>query len=163
MSYKTKREKELIQQIESSFVDSHLAGDYELVVNPEHFEADELIRNFKGKNWQEIKLKTLYWHRLSLPLFTVEAFRYFLPAFLVVPLRASLHSKYNPSEILEFVFYGLISSSGEPNRTLKLNEIINGLSIEQMSAVENFVKYFLEKNPLHAKFYSEQAKNFWNI
>ena len=76
MSDKTKREQELIQQIESAFVDSYHPSDDELVVNPEYYEADALINNFKGKNWQEVKLKTLYQHRLNLPLFTVEAFRW---------------------------------------------------------------------------------------
>ena len=160
MPYKTKREKELIQQIESAFADSPRMSDYELVVNPEYDKADKFIQDFKGKNWQDVTLEILYHRRLQLPLFTAEAFRYFLPAFLTVPLRAA-DSKYKPDEIMEHVFYSLISPDGKFIWTLKLKEIIKGLLAKQKLAVTDFIQYFLEHHPQQAALYSEQVKNFW--
>ncbi|MBA3873067.1 MAG: hypothetical protein H0X30_28370 [Anaerolineae bacterium] len=163
MSYKTKREQELIQQIESAFVDSVRPSDDELIVNPEYDKADKFIQDFKGKTWQDVTLEILYRRRLQLPLFTAQAFRYFLPAFLIAPLRPSSDSKYNSDEISEHVFYSLISPAGKFIWTLKLKDIISGLSAKQKLAVTSFIQYFLENNPQIAALYADQVKSFWSI
>src|SRR5579862_9467777 len=87
--------QKLVQQVETAFSDVPYPGDDAIVPlydnKPHCDECTELAEKFRGKNWQLVPFETLFWERGSLPLFTTEAFRYYLPAFL----RAEL---LHPSE-----------------------------------------------------------------
>lgn len=151
----------LIQEIQQAFSDVMYPGDDKLVINPNHYEADDVERDFKGKHWKAITLKVLYEHRLSLVLFTPEAFRFYLPAFIIVPLSADIDSKYLPGEILEFAFYALIPLNEFGADKDMFLDRLKGLTSQQRSAIAKFVMYFLDSNPIHAKLYRSKAEEFW--
>jgi hypothetical protein len=154
--------KEVVQEIQSAFADVKLPEGSKLVTNPNHYEADEVIEDFSGKHWNDITLEVAYWHRLSLPLFTPDAFHVYLPAFLVRPLLAPFDSEYNPFEILELAFYSLIPLEGEAIHNMKqLVENVKKFTPPQKSAIKKFVEYFLQANPHHAQIFGERAKEFW--
>jgi hypothetical protein len=161
----TKKQREKIaQEIERSFVSNIYPGDDKLIRNSENYEADELIQDFESKSWKEIDLKITYRHRLSLPLFTSEAFCFFLPGLLIATLRAPRSSEYNPGEILEFIFYNLIpSNDADDNEMMWLLGVIDGLNSYQKASIGKFIRFFIETNPEHAKLYKDKAYKLWNL
>src|SRR6266498_4179169 len=124
MPTETDREQ-LVQQIENSFDNTQYPEDYRLVLNPEHYEADEIIEDFKGKHWKEITLELAYKHRLSLPLFTSQAFRFYLPGMIIASLQAPAESEQNPGEILEFIFYNLVPENNDNKEIARLSDRIS--------------------------------------
>lgn len=64
-------------------------------------ECRELAVDFTGHKWTAIADTTIDRHAMSLPLFTPEGLRYFIPAFL----RAALARP--ESDIMEFLMYSL--------------------------------------------------------
>jgi len=153
---------EVAQEIQIAFADVDLPEVGKLVTNPNHYEADEVIEDFGGKHWNDITLEVAYWHRLSLPLFTPEAFHFYIPAFLVKPLLAPFDSEYNPGEILEFAFYSLLPLEDEERYQMKkLLENVKKFTPQQHTAVRKFIEYFLKTNPFLPETYVEKAKKFW--
>lgn len=158
-----KQRKEIIHEIEKAFSGIDYPGDERLVTNIEHYEADEIIEDFKGKSWKEIPLKLVYKHRLSIPLFTPEAFRFFLPGLLIAALKAPVGSEYNPGEILEFIFYNLVPVSDEIHETTMLSDRINGFTPQQKASVGRFVWLFIESSPHHNELYKNKVSKFWPV
>src|SRR5438270_13812260 len=86
--------QELARQVETAFSDVPYPGDDAIVPlydnEPHCDECANLARTFRSKNWQSVPLEILFLERGSLPLFTAEAFRYYLPAFLRAALLHSI-------------------------------------------------------------------------
>ena len=154
----TKREREkIIQEIKNVFADVPYPGDERLVTTLNHFEADEIIEDFKGKSWKEISLELAYKYRLSLPVFTPEAFRFYLPGLLITALQAPATSKYNPGEILEFIFYNLVPTG----RTAHEMALIDDFTSQQKMSLSKFVWFFIETNTKHNEIYRDKAIELW--
>jgi hypothetical protein len=156
-----KQRAEIAQEIESSFATNVYPGDDKLVINSQHYEADDVMQDFSGKSWKEINLELAYKHRLSFPLFTPEAFRYYLPGMLIAALQAPTGSENNPSEILEFIFYSLIPLNDDNNETKRLFDTMSGLNSQQKASIRKFIWFFIETNPHHAKLYKDKANKLW--
>lgn len=153
--------KEIIQEVERSFANTTYPGDDKLVMNPNHYEADDVIQDFKGKRWEEITLELAYKHRLSLPLFTSEAFRFYLPGLLVAALQAPDEAEQNPGEVLEFIFYSLIPLKNEDKYQTKLFDRINSFTSQQKASLAKFIHYFTETNPHNKELYGDTVSTLW--
>lgn len=153
-----KQRAEIAQEIESSFATNVYPGDDKLVINSEPYEADDVMQDFSGKSWKEINLELAYRHRLSFPLFTLEAFRYYLPGMLIAALEAPAGSA---GEILEFIFYSLIPLNDNNNETKRLIDVMSGLNSQQKASIRKFIWFFIETSPQHAKLYKDTADKFW--
>lgn len=76
----------LCQQIESAFEHTPSPGtaDDEISRTP----ADEGVADyFRSRSWHYHTVKTLRWHSCALIYFTANAFRYYLPAFMLAELK----------------------------------------------------------------------------
>ncbi|MEO8391665.1 MAG: DUF6714 family protein [Chloroflexota bacterium] len=155
--------KDIIQEVELAFANTTYPGDDKLVVNPNHFEADDVIQDFKSKRWEEVTLELAYKHRLSLPLFTSEAFRFYLPGLLVAALKAPAETEQNPGEILEFIFYSLIPLKNEGNDKTKLAARINGFTSQQKASLAKFIRFFIETNPQYKELYGDTVSTLWKV
>jgi hypothetical protein len=159
----TNERKEIIEEIEHAFANITYPGDDRLVINPSHYEADDVIQDFKGKRWEEITLELAYKHRLSLPLFTSEAFCFYLPGLLVAALRAPAESKQNPGEILELIFYSLIPLKDESDDTARLFDRIKCFTPQQKASLGKFVRFFIQTNPNLNELYGDAASELWKV
>lgn len=68
-----------------AFAATPYPGDDNLVTNSTNQdpESQEIAEAFRGKQWNTISAKTLHEFAQALPLFTPEAFRYYLPAYML--------------------------------------------------------------------------------
>lgn len=75
--------EQIARQIEAAFANTPYPGDE----NISNHEREDLDEDFKGKHWRDIPPKSLFAHRSDLGFFTTEAFRFYLPAFVLGVLR----------------------------------------------------------------------------
>ncbi len=71
------------------------------IIEHECQECRDVERNFRNQSWRNIEPEKIKWAYDKLPLFTPEAYIYFLPAFMLYSLREP------ESEVCEFLVYGL--------------------------------------------------------
>jgi hypothetical protein len=71
-------------------------------------ECREIRETFAGKNWKNIESKILEENYGIIPLFSPEAFHYFLPAYMVYSLENTRENYLN--EVFEFTVYTLVPS-----------------------------------------------------
>lgn len=84
---------EIIDQIHIAFATSAYPGDDNLVANPYDEERQFVARHFKGKaDWRTLDAKFLNAAPDALALFADDAFRFYLPAFLIADMRGELNS-----------------------------------------------------------------------
>lgn len=74
--------------IREAFAETPYPGDDILVVAKpgEDPECDQIAENFRGKSWQEVSVDMIGNFADSLPLFTSQAFRYYMPAYMLASL-----------------------------------------------------------------------------
>ena len=80
-------------------------GDEDLVTDQSGYDSEsrEIASAFKGKNWKDISLKMLREHADALPFFTLTAFRYYLPAYMI----GCVDSYYDVDVALDSVLFNL--------------------------------------------------------
>lgn len=100
----------LVGQIESAFAATPYPGDDRICdPRPGDEEVAEYALEFRGARWDRLHPEFLTYHDAAISFFTAEAFRYFLPAYLIAELRApdiEIWSNANPVFQLS---YGLVS------------------------------------------------------
>ncbi len=154
--------KKLSSAIKQAFADTHYPGDDNLLRNLTHYEADELMQDFLGKRWEDVTVEKAYFHRQSLVLFTEEAFRYYLPGFLIAALQASPGPNYGANDVLESIFCRLIGIGYNESYKASLRSTIHNFTPEQKSSIEEFIKLFLDgESSIWIEGYIENVKEYW--
>jgi hypothetical protein len=75
----------LRREIEAAFADAPRPADDHLVRHPDATSGDdaEIAAAFRGKRWDELPIELLAHHHEAVFFLTPEAYRYFLPAYLI--------------------------------------------------------------------------------
>jgi len=74
------------ESIESAFADVPYPGDDRIADHQDCPECDDIRAHFRGASWRGHTVDELQQYQSALPLFTPQAFQYFLPAFMLVSL-----------------------------------------------------------------------------
>lgn len=121
---------EIAKGIESAFADIPYPGDdnivERLIVDGREMgdpEREEIADAFRGKPWRDLPREVILYHYDSLPFLTLEAFRYYLPAYLITALNEDGLNR-------DFVVFNL-----------NFPERCNGFSPQQKLAVRAFLEY----------------------
>ena len=148
---------ELVQEIETAFAGAKNPGRERLVEYPDYWESPSVIESFAGTHWNDVPLDTLINHRLSLPLFTPEAFRFYLPAFL----RAAVAHPAAVDTLTENLFFMLTPPEAPgPEMDLFLRRL-NGLNPAQKAVIRKFIKLYNETETSYPDAQRERAASFW--
>ncbi len=138
------KSEELQQRVKSAFALATYPGDDQLVVvtGGAHLECEQIRAAFQGKRWQHLPLKFLRYHASSLSFLTPEAFRYYLPAFLLAALQS-----YKKADMVPFslVFHLTPPAEGDPERS-RFDQVVTGLTQEQKVVIATFLQYMLEEH-----------------
>jgi hypothetical protein len=117
-------------------------------------ECREVRRTFLNKNWKTIEPKILEENFGIVPLFSPEAFRYFLPAYLIYSLE---HFSEKYDTVCEFTIYGVSPSKEAIETRLDyLQQRFKNFTSEQMSCIYEFLNYV--RNDENFESFSEEAK-----
>lgn len=148
---------EFVQKIEQAFAGAEHPGQDRLVAYPDYWESPSVIESFADTAWDSVPLDTLINHRLSLPLFTPEAFRFYLPAFL----RAAVLHPVAVDTLTENLFFMLTPpESAGPEMDLFLGRVA-GLNAAQKAVIRKFIKLYNETETSYPDPRRERSSNFW--
>ena len=75
--------------IESAFAETQYPGDDNLGYSAQNWDGIAVTRWLKGKKWQELDVSTYQTTHAEIPYLTVEAHRYYLPAFMIAVLKGT--------------------------------------------------------------------------
>ncbi len=134
----------LRQYIEDAFADMVYPGDQNIATNPNHCdECSETDDFFKDKHWQELsgpnqKLQT-GWGGLS--FLSPPAWRYFMPAYLIVGISDGEHSE----DAAWSALYAL--SPGMGDLADYFQERASGFSAAQQDCLAAYTAAFSEMEP----------------
>lgn len=131
--------REIAREVEDAFATVTYPGDDKLVVYPDSYECWNLEEAFRGKHWRDISLDVLLTHRFSLVLFSPEAFRFYLPCFLVAAL---LHPRETDTPWA--VFDNLLLPEEEGPKMDKFLARICPLDARQKAVVRRFVELYIQ-------------------
>lgn len=132
------RKKPLVQVIEEAFASvappAHVAlGDDD--------DSRGLADAFAGKRWQDVPIEVLRDQAMLLPLFTPEAMRYYLPAFL----RACAASYRTAGDIPGSLSFQLIPPR-DPAARARFHAAMDPLSPDQRRAVRAFLEHMRDRH-----------------
>jgi hypothetical protein len=140
---------ELRSQIEHVFENVPYPGDDHLAEMDIYFELEKIC-DFQGKSWRDIDLAWLCEHRDSQTFLTPEAYRYYLPAYLIATatdppgagmMGFCLSRSLDPAAC-DNEPYG----NGLVHRR-RVFERVQPLTVEQKRAVRSFLRYTLQRYP----------------
>ena len=136
--------------IRSAFNDSIYPGDTHIA----HDEMADLQAAFEKKDCRDIPVDVAETWCTSTTLFTPEAFRYFLPAFLL----GSIHD--NAVEIGSYLIFALIPPK-DPAQLAQFSETMAVFTEAQKHVIGDWVNDFLETNPFDNQAFTETTRAFW--
>ncbi len=108
-------------------------------------ECDEIDQYFRGTTWPSHSVEELRLHAAALSLFTPEAFRYFLPAFMLATLQDPDRADVIPDSI---AFHLAAGSNSDP---AWVRERLVLLSSDQRDAVRAFFTELVSRGVLEAE------------
>jgi hypothetical protein len=121
--------------IEKAFANMQYPGDDNLVWSS-HDAFVDFYETFRGKHWKNISENTLYSWRHDLHRFTPEAFRYYLPAFIISELRSTEGAD------LEAVIFYLTPPEEEGPKTEFFQSRIEGFTPHQKEVLTALVTLY---------------------
>jgi hypothetical protein len=99
----------LVEQIESAFAATPYPGDDHICdPRPGDEEVAEYALEFRGASWNRLHPEFLAYHDAAISFFTPQAFRHFLPAYLIAELRAPDTEIWLNSSSVFHLSYGLV-------------------------------------------------------
>jgi hypothetical protein len=139
--------------------DEHIVSSAELKSN--YDEAMKILNFFRGKRWQDITLDALIANRDHLPVFTPEAYCYYLPAYMI----ATISQFANVDVLSNNTLYSLTP----PEQDDAWKEIFLSTAKEftqiQRLAISNFLELYSRLSPDMLKYdpnrHLQKAIEFW--
>jgi hypothetical protein len=150
--------EELQEAICSEFGKLQYPGDSSLVHNSDDWESAELLKDFLGKKWKDLTIDLIVpKHGNDLFLLTNEAYRYYLPGFMLL----MLNSFYESDILADAVISSLNPFFSELDRFLKR---ISEFSTPQKKVIKEFLEYIKDTHSGDSPFFKkdvEQALEYW--
>jgi hypothetical protein len=147
-------EDELVKKIKSAFATMPPPNEDNIVIVPNNYESFMVANLLKGKHWQDLSEATIYEIRLNLPRLTPEAFRFYLPAYLIWSLKGE-----NGGEILEYVVFNLNPQEDNAKKKEFIDKV-KYFTSQQKEAIKAYVKYYFEMGSYKSKR-DERLWQFW--
>lgn len=100
-------------------------------------ECNDVCKTFKNKDWKTISPEILEENYGIIPLFSPEAFQYFLPAYL----SYSLESFYEESDtVCEFTIYAIAPTNNDVKERMEYwRDKFANFTSEQMNCIYDFL------------------------
>ena len=134
---------QLKEKILEAFADVSYPGDDQLVTHSDCFERDAIRTFFKGKHWRDINLEWLNREYSQDPsaclgFMTPQAFRYYLPAYLLISIDNFTESDVIP----EATVWKLTAPEHAGSDMDRFMERMEGLTKKQVQAIRTFLEFW---------------------
>lgn len=155
----------LLQKIENAFADVNYPGDEHLVIQSYGEEPELVKQHFGGqKDWRRMSAEELDFHE-ALSFFSDEAFRFFLPAFLIADINDAL--SFNDPSIR--ICWALTPQANEQKiakawggETMgeRARKCFDAFTKEQVHAIVSYLHYRIAKNEYNPSI-QQALENYW--
>lgn len=134
-------------------------GDERIAYSPSAWECDELNADFRGQHWKSVPRDVLRQHSDDLALFSLDGFRFYLPAYLF----AALDDFW---DVREFVLSHLTppeASEGDSGQWAAALRRFEHLTLAQKNAVRACLEYFRDEasGDVSRAHVSEALVRYW--
>lgn len=153
-------------QIEKAFAHRAYPGDENLVAGVSPQSADdeeEIARVMRGKHWKGLSVQFLRLHESGLYFLSPEAFRFYLPAYLI----ASIVDPNKADIIAENLFtaFAFPAEDISPARIKWWADRMNGFTEAEKQAIKSWLEYMIDSEPgyLTRQDLSEEGIRFWGL
>ncbi len=149
--------RDIAREVEEAFANVPCPGDDRLLAYPDYYESDAILEVFPGKHWRELVFKIPPEHDVSVKLFSPEAFRFYLPAYLITALL-------DPPELgifLEYTLGSLTPPDSKPLRRQWFLGYISPLDARQKAAIRRFVELAIPEAKGYPYPRDDRALFFW--
>jgi len=134
------KEQRLAAKVANAFSNAEYPGDGRIVVS-DTYGTEDLSAALSGKQWAHLSVTELRHTVEEIGLLTPEAYRYFLPAYLIASL---IH--YDESDIVPDMVILLLTVPAESGKDIRFMERHEGLTIDQKRAIREFLEYLAEEH-----------------
>ncbi|PYQ65480.1 MAG: hypothetical protein DMF53_05465 [Acidobacteria bacterium] len=133
----------LLERLEAAFGDLPVPDDEHLVPDSSGYdlERNQVQAKFRGRHWRSLSPADLAGEADSLALFTPEAFRFFLPAYV----RASVLD-YERADLIPMVVVWALARPGDPGLLSYFQSRIGALDLPQRKALKEFLSFLRERH-----------------
>jgi Family of unknown function (DUF6714) len=154
-----KEQQRVAARIRSAFAGARYPGDDRLVPQTARRdrEREQITRDFAGRHWSELGVEFVRRQPEALLLMSPDAFRFYLPAYVLAAVEHSRRSDLAPAAVVQ----SLTPPSRDAASARWFEERVRGLSNEQRAALRGALQViagaglFLERE-------AEQALAYWN-
>lgn len=143
MSYQAEIEA-VKRLIYDAFADLPYPGDDNLAVKYPYIveECEEIKQRFRGKHWSQIKLEDLVYYQAY---FSIEAFRFYLPSYMIAHLNRGAEARQTNINIL---YYLCINENPDFPQLRNLDRTrFEGFTKAQGEAIIAFLKLYGKISP----------------
>jgi len=153
----TLRRAQVLEAILSAFCHVRYPGDNSIVAGRCCDEEEQIIKDFKGKQWFEITPEIIDYHYDSLPLLSSEAYCYFLPRYLQCSL---LKLEEGGDLVLQFTVYSLMN----PRIKERFYKRSSLLTEDQQRAIRSYLLFLKEQKQVEHLYadISKALDKYWN-
>lgn len=156
----------LKEEIQEAFADVPYPGDDQLVTHTDYFERDAIKTFFKGKDWRDINIEWLSHEypqdpSACLGFMTPQAFRYYLPAYLLVSIDNLPESDVTP----ETTVWALTAPETPGPDMDRFVARMDGLTKRQAQAIKSFLEFRKAEyadDPEHRNDPIIALERYWN-
>jgi hypothetical protein len=132
----------VVAEIDAAFSSAPWPPPHRIIQNRRDIESQEIASILKANHWRDLPFDTVFQLRDSLPFLSPEAFRFYLPAYMITAIR-----HYEDADTLpEYVVYQLASPADNTTEKHWFLQNAIGLTIEQRRAVVSFLEYMEKKH-----------------
>lgn len=165
--------RHVAQQIEEAFADTPRPDD-DQIAEPGGDNRD-VLRALRGREWHDLSLAVITDFHVDLLVLTPEAFRYYLPAFLLAILYHYQHTSTLPLSVMHCLtppdptfLQKYIEGGTDATKPSKIGEFLNRVLMFN-SKEKNAIWTFLETYPRWCpkvrgeQRYLSRATEFWQM
>ena len=155
----------LIERIKTAFATAPYPGDDNIALDPsgEDPESEQIAAHFKKVRWEGVNFVFLQSYKgdesAALNFMSPDAFRYYLPAFILVSLERFRDSDLVPDAVISAL---TLPDRGDPLYKYKYDRI-KGFSPDQARAIRAFLEYMIKshKNDFVSDEPRFALKSYW--
>ena len=126
-----------IEKVEAAFAKVPYPGDNNIVEDSSgiDIESNEIAAAFQGRHWRTIPFGILQKYVAAVSFFTIPAFRYYLPAYII----ASINKFYETSDIPVNAIYSFIPPRHDTARCDFYQRRLNAFSVDELEVIKEFL------------------------
>lgn len=149
----------LVEMIKTAFKDTPAPKREEMCNSKQGDEPSEYAMEFFGQDWRGLHPEFLDRNSASLSFLPAQAFRYFLPAYLIYDLTDPMSAQADPVFQLTWSLVG----DGKPELKKYVLEKLSKFNKLERAAITAYLEYKAAREPFEPEKIKDSIRLYWGI